>query len=683
MTAVAEPMEVEPPAPEMVAQTEPQGVVPKASEPEDNASSAPAAQVPGHMEPATPRVRVAPAMNTQTSAGSGLKPAALPYQLAESELSPVATSTRTRGRTLEIVLWVVAALLLIGAALIAIPFVFPNLIPNFGGTGQTEATATNVAVVVPTSAPSPTVTVLPTDEPTLVAAPTTAPIIIPTPPADGTQFSSLPETNLSGWVANDQDPPHYADVNLHAGTFQGKELSSIIQFNLRNYPKDSKILFAALELTGRDASRLGQDGQWQVELVENTLGTDWKDATSEQIGQAKSLGTIGAPFQPSDLGQGRLNRIILSDTERQLLEQQFASGNAVFRLRGPSGTSDNLFTWESGVGGSPLVAPTLHLVVVPGQFVIVTNTPVPQNVLTAASYVVRGTDQAKKLGTPTSFPPGVATATPGGDQVIVPAETAVPQNVETAIARTEIARAIAATTGTYTPTPPGQVILFPTNTPIVFTTGLATATPIPPDADLLTVPIDYSKCKCQGRILALSTRFGGNQPSPIMLEADGTELGKLSGDLYYKLAMAREPYSPDRTKHLIYPNDPNGVQQIAYEETGTGQIVFLTNFSKGIAYDAAWSPDGSAIAFVSTERANTDEIWVYDFGTQTSKRITTAPENLFPLSKHPSWSPDSQRIVFWSSRSGSPQLWVMNRDGSDLHNISNNGFAETDPVWVK
>ena len=91
------------------------------------------------------------------------------------------------------------------------------------------------------------------------------------------------------------------------------------------------------------------------------------------------------------------------------------SRQVVLRLRGPAGTADNLFAWDSGAGGAALTSPTLHLVVEPGKYVIVTNTPVPTNVLTAAAYVVRGTESAKRNGTRTAFPPGVATATPGGE----------------------------------------------------------------------------------------------------------------------------------------------------------------------------------------------------------------------------------------------------------------------------
>lgn len=605
-----------------------------------------------------------------------------PYLPPPVTTMPVIKEKPSNRRGLEMVLWGTGILVLI-AAVIAVLFAL-NIIPGIG-TPEAVVTPTKVAAVKPTLAPSATTTLLPTSAPTeLPPVPTTVPLVIPTPPLDGQQQSFLPDTSLTGWFTTSENAPHYGDDNLNTGTLQGQSLSSVIQFHLANLPTDTKILFAALELTGRDASHLGTDGTWQLELVENSLDTDWDNATPQQLADAKALATIGTPVPASELGAGRLNRWILSDTDLQLLQQQFKNGDAVFRLRGPEGSGDNLFTWESGASGSTLNAPTLHLVYVPGNYVIVTNTPEPTNVLTAAAYVVRGTDQAKRLGTPTRFPPGVATATPGAGSISIDASTAIPGNQETAIALAQRATAFARTTGTYTPVPQTVIIIYPTFTPVVVDPSqLATSTPIPPDTDLLTVPIDYNQCQCKGRILALSNRFGGDKLTPIMLEPDGTIIGKLSGDLYYRLALAREPYSPDRTKRLIYPRNSNGVQQVGYEEIATGAITYLTNFTKGIAYDAAWAPDGSMVAYVSTERGNTDEIWVYDFGTGQNTRITDAAQLGQPWSKHPTWSPDSQQIAIWSSRSGTPQIWIMNRDGSDLHNISNNTFDERDPVWVK
>lgn len=613
----------------------------------------------------------------------GLSTSTMPYRPTDVAAQPVIQESKRGRRGLEIALWGIALLLLAVAAFLVIPQLFPNLFSNNSGA-VVQPTATALVAIAPSQQPSPTVTQLPTEAPTqpVAAFPTTAPLVIPTPPTDGEQLSVLADPELSGWVSSDDDRVHYGDANLNAGTLQGKSYASILQFNLRNLPTDTKVLFAALELTGREATNLGGSGEWQVELVENSLKTDWVNATPEQIAQAKSLGSVGT-FNAADLGNGRLNRLILGQDALQILAQQFKNGNAVLRLRGPEGAGDNLFAWESGSGSAAVNAPTLHLVVVPGKYVVVTNTPQPRNVLTAAAHVVRGTDAAKRNGTPTPFPPGVATATPGGEQVDIPFETAVARNDATAIARAQLATAIARTTGTYTPTPKSVVIIYPTFTPVVISPNeLETATPIPEDVNLIDIPIEYDKCNCQGRILLYSNRYGGERPYPIMIEPDGTELGKLSGDLYYRLAAAREPYSPDRQRLIVYPNDSKGVQQIGILDLDTQEVTFLTHFPKGIAYDGAWAPDGSAIVFVGTELDNADQIYLYDFGTEQVTTLVKTPGGQ-PWFKHPSWSPDSKQIVYWSSVSGIKQIWIMNRDGSNQRNISTNDFNEFDPVWVK
>ena len=615
----------------------------------------------------------------------GMSPSNLAYEPGNPAFETTREPRKRGNRVLEYALWGIAILLLLATAYFVVPLLFPNLFSNPGTTTTAKPTATAQAIAAVNKSPSPTTTQLPTQtislEPTAVVA-TEEPLIIPTPPTDGEQLSLLPDGALSGWTATGDPTVTYADNILQAGTLDGKAYTGILQFNLRNLPTDSKILFAALELTGRDNAKLSSAGEWQIDLVENSLATDWANATAEQIETAKSLGVLGT-FNASDLGVNKLNRLFMDATQLQMLEQQFQNGNAVLRIRGPQDSANNLFAWDSGVGGAAINAPTLHMVVIPGSYVVVTNTPAPRNVLTAAAYVVRGTDAAKRNGTPTPFSPGVATATPGGEIVEVPFETAVAGNDATAIARAQLATAIARTTGTYTPTPKGAVIIFPTFTPVVISPDeLATATPIPPDTNLLDIPIEYEKCNCQGRIILLSNRYGGDKPTPIMIEPDGTELGKLSGELYYRLALAREQYSPDRKRRIIYPKDSRDVQQIGIEDLSTGEITFLTKFTRGVAYDGTWAPDGSTIAFISTEADNADQVYLYDFGTEQVSLLIKTPGGQ-PWFKRPTWSPDSKKIAYWSSISGTPQIWVMNRDGTNQQNISNNTFKELDPVWVK
>ena len=47
----------------------------------------------------------------------------------------------------------------------------------------------------------------------------------------------------------------------------------------------------------------------------------------------------------------------------------------------------------------------------------------------------------------------------------------------------------------------------------------------------------------------------------------------------------------------------------------------------------------------------------------------------------PALSPDGTRIAFTSSRDGNPELYVMNRDGSNIRRLTNNPAIDTTPTW--
>lgn len=98
----------------------------------------------------------------------------------------------------------------------------------------------------------------------------------------------------------------------------------------------------------------------------------------------------------------------------------------------------------------------------------------------------------------------------------------------------------------------------------------------------------------------------------------------------------------------------------------------------GLCYHPVISPDGTQIAYVC--QSPSDDIFVMNLdGTEQRKLV----DNVWEWDKHPSWSPDGKRIVFWSNRTGIKQLWVMNADGTNLVNISNTRWDEYDPIWVK
>jgi TolB protein len=66
-----------------------------------------------------------------------------------------------------------------------------------------------------------------------------------------------------------------------------------------------------------------------------------------------------------------------------------------------------------------------------------------------------------------------------------------------------------------------------------------------------------------------------------------------------------------------------------------------------------------------------------DLASHAMSRLTTDPS----IDTSPSFSPDGGQIVFNSDRGGSPQVYVMNADGSGVHRVSFGGGRYTTPVW--
>ena len=89
------------------------------------------------------------------------------------------------------------------------------------------------------------------------------------------------------------------------------------------------------------------------------------------------------------------------------------------------------------------------------------------------------------------------------------------------------------------------------------------------------------------------------------------------------------------------------------------------------AYDAnapSWSPVDDRIAFWSGIENRYGQIWVIRADGTESRQLTDDPNHR--NSDDPSWSPDGQKILFSTGRSGRNELWVMNADGTNARRLS-------------
>src|SRR4029077_4927670 len=84
-----------------------------------------------------------------------------------------------------------------------------------------------------------------------------------------------------------------------------------------------------------------------------------------------------------------------------------------------------------------------------------------------------------------------------------------------------------------------------------------------------------------------------------------------------------------------------------------------------------WSPDGTRIAFSSTRDGN-DEIYVMNKDGSNVRRLTNNPAPDIT----PTWSPNGGQLAFTSDRWGGPAIYVMGADGLNPRRISTEGYCD-------
>lgn len=150
-----------------------------------------------------------------------------------------------------------------------------------------------------------------------------------------------------------------------------------------------------------------------------------------------------------------------------------------------------------------------------------------------------------------------------------------------------------------------------------------------------------------------------------------------------------------RTFHAINPSLSPEEQKIVFAgqsaDSQPQQIFIMDVFGKArkqLTHDLepevsssfpSWSPDGSKIVYVSN-RSGIDDVWVMNSDGTDGINLTNNPAS---VDSAPRFSPDGRQIAFSSLRDGDAEIFVMDIDGSKVEQVTQNEVQDMFPAWVR
>ncbi|MFZ0590475.1 MAG: protein kinase [Bryobacteraceae bacterium] len=136
---------------------------------------------------------------------------------------------------------------------------------------------------------------------------------------------------------------------------------------------------------------------------------------------------------------------------------------------------------------------------------------------------------------------------------------------------------------------------------------------------------------------------------------------------------------------LVYTESFKDTNIYAYSGPGFGSQSAPGRFgeAKGLVLSSrrddspSISPDGERIAFVS-KRTGNEEIWICD---RNGERLVQLTSFKGPGTGTPRWSPDGRWIAFDSLAAGNPNIYVSDADGGTPRRLTTGPFSNFMPSW--
>jgi TolB protein len=172
--------------------------------------------------------------------------------------------------------------------------------------------------------------------------------------------------------------------------------------------------------------------------------------------------------------------------------------------------------------------------------------------------------------------------------------------------------------------------------------------------------------------IAFTSNRDGNDDELYMMDYDGFNQTRLT---FNKIKDYMPAWSADG-KSLAYTSYRLTKAALFILNPFEGKITEVQNV--GTNYAPAFSPDGRWLVFCSTiEEGNADIYLTTADGRRNPRKLTYTKS----ADTAPSWSPTSREIAFTSDRGGTPQIYIMDAEGSNVRRVSFGGTYHDAPAW--
>lgn len=162
--------------------------------------------------------------------------------------------------------------------------------------------------------------------------------------------------------------------------------------------------------------------------------------------------------------------------------------------------------------------------------------------------------------------------------------------------------------------------------------------------------------------------YSGSDSALEVMQVDGTSRTALAGGTGVHRSQRWSPQS-DR---IAYIAEQGGKLQVFVVNTDGSNMLLLTAIAGDEVGD--WSQSGTAVVFAVHDG---EDMGIYTRNPDgvNEFRVSEAPDF------HPIWAPNSRRLAFLSTRDGSPDIYVMDADGSDQKRVTQTDEPEYDVSW--